>query len=160
MKTKINISIVNDSKKWSKRLKKVRKIVDSILKYPLHFIDRKYSVYQLTILLSDNKGIKKLNKKYRDINKSTDVLTFSNSYKISKNENINICDIILSADYIKIQCLKNNINFYDHTSHLIVHGLLHNNGHDHKSLKKAKVMKNLEILILKKMNIENPYQNI
>ena len=58
MKTKINISIVNDSKKWSKRQERIRRIVKSILKYSLHFIDRNYSVYQLTILLSDNNKIK------------------------------------------------------------------------------------------------------
>ena len=160
MKTKINISIVNDSKKWSKRQERIRRIVKSILKYSLHFIDRNYSVYQLTILLSDNNKIKKLNKKYRNINKITDVLTFSNSHRINKHEKINICDIILSVDFIKNYCVKKNIDFYDHTSHLIVHGLLHNNGYSHSSEKKAKIMQNKEILILREMNIHNPYRNI
>ena len=52
MKTKINISIVNDSKKWSKRQERIRKIVKSILKYSLHFIDRNYSVFGASLGLA------------------------------------------------------------------------------------------------------------
>ena len=44
-----------------------------------------------------------------------------------------------------------------HLTHLIIHGVLHAQGYDHENTKQAKVMENLEIAILKKLGIENPY---
>ena len=54
-------------------------IINQILKNPGYFIDKKITMLNIDFLLTDNKKIKELNKKYRNMNKSTDVLTFSST---------------------------------------------------------------------------------
>jgi len=67
-------------------------------------------------------------------------------------------DLILGLEYIEKHCKKNQIDFNNHLTHLILHGLLHIIGYDHEiNDKEAKIMENLEIKILKKLNIKNPY---
>ena len=80
----------------------------------------------------------------------------SKSYKKNKKKE-KYCDIILSIDTIKKYIEKNKIDFYDHLTHLFVHSFLHINNFVHNKIKDYLVMSNVEIKILKKMNIKNPY---
>jgi len=72
----INIEVFSDEKAWSKRIKKkeffFRKICKAFPK-KYKFLNKEIT---LTLLLSNNKSIKKLNKNFRDKNKSTDILSF------------------------------------------------------------------------------------
>ena len=156
-KNKIYYSIINNSKKWSRRLKKVSKIIKRILENQKYFINDKCKYYNITFLLTDNKRIKKLNKTYRNKQKPTDVLTFTSFQKINNHEIIRFCDIVISATIIKYDAEKLKINFYAHLTHIIIHALLHSNQHKHNTEKNYKKMKSLEISILKKLNIKNPY---
>ena len=72
----ISINIVSEEKNWSKKIKKKEVFFHLICKsFPkkYQFINKKIF---LTLLLSNNKGIKKLNKKFRNKNKATDILSF------------------------------------------------------------------------------------
>ena len=62
-KKKIRYNIINESKSWSGRLKKIERIVSQILKNHSHFIDKKTSMLNIDFLLTNNKRIKQLNKK-------------------------------------------------------------------------------------------------
>ena len=80
----INIEVVSESNLWTKKIKKKKIFFNSIVGFfpkKYRFIKKKVS---LTILLSNNKSIKKLNKKFRNKNKPTDVLSFP----FEKNLNI------------------------------------------------------------------------
>ena len=72
----ISVDVVSEEKAWSKRLKKkelfFKKICRSFPK-KYKFLQKKVS---FTLLLSNNKSIKKLNKSFRNKNKSTDILSF------------------------------------------------------------------------------------
>ena len=72
----INLDVFSNEKAWSKRLKKkeifFKNICDAFPKR-YKFINKKIS---LTLLLSNNKSIKKLNRNFRNKNKSTDILSF------------------------------------------------------------------------------------
>ena len=83
---------------------------------------------------------------------------FSTSQKITKNEKIRICDIAISAQFLKKDALKLNIDFYDHFTHIVIHALLHNNFYTHNNQGNTKKMQSKEILILKKLKINNPYK--
>ena len=48
--------------------------------------------------------------------------------------------------------------FADHASHLVVHGVLHLAGHDHIRARDAKIMEKLEVTILDRLGISNPYE--
>ena len=72
----ISIDVVSESTLWSKRIKKPNIFFNSLVKiFPKKYRFNKKKV-SLTILLSNNKNIKRLNKKFRNKNKSTDILSF------------------------------------------------------------------------------------
>ena len=156
-KNKIYYSIIFDSRIWPKRIKKVRKIIDSILLNRKYFVNTKYKYYNLTFLLTDGKRLRKLNKVYKNKNTTTDVLTFTSYQKVSNNDWIRFCNIAISGSAIKSDSKRLKINFYDHLSHIIIHALLHSNNYTHYVDKDFEKMKSIEIIILKKLNIKNPY---
>ena len=96
----INIDVVSESNLWSKRLKKKDIFFDSVVRsFPkkYRFIKKKVS---LTILLSNNKNIKKLNKKFSNKNKSTDILSFPSEKKINIRKSPYIGDIVVSYEFM------------------------------------------------------------
>ena len=114
-------------------------------------------IIKIYLVFVDDKSIKKINKKFRKKNKTTDVLTFINSLKKNKNVNEIYCDIFFSAETIKKDAEKNIVNFYEHITHLMIHCFLHVNGYDHKKETDFIKMKNLEEKILMKFDLESPY---
>ena len=156
MNKKIQINFFCKSKHWSRRMIKIREIAQRVIKIDdLNF--KKNNFYALNLVFVDDKNIKKINKEYREKNKTTDVLTFVNSIKNNKNVNETYCDIFFSAETIKKDATKNIINFYDHITHLMIHCFLHVNGYDHKKETDFIKMKNLEEKILMKFDLESPY---
>ena len=156
MNKKIQINFFCKSNLWSRRMVKIREIAKKVIKIDdLKFIRNNF--YVLNMVFVDDKNIKKINKEYRQKNKTTDVLTFVNSIKNNKNINEIHCDIFFSAETIKKDAKKNIINFYDHITHLMIHCFLHVNGYDHKKETDFIKMKNLEEKILMNFDIESPY---
>jgi probable rRNA maturation factor len=156
MNKKIQINFFCKSNHWSRRMIKIREIANKVIKVDdLNFKANNY--YTLNLIFVDDKNIKKINKEYRKINKTTDVLTFVNSIKNNENKKEIYCDIFFSAQTIKKDAIKNIINFYDHITHLIIHCFLHVNGYDHKKVTDFIKMKNIEEKILMKFNLDSPY---
>ena len=94
---------------------------------------------------------------YKNNKTTTDVLTFTSYQKDSNNDWIRFCNIAISGSAIKSDSKRLKINFYDHLSHIIIHALLHSNNYTHYVDKDFEKMKSIEIIILKKLNIKNPY---
>ena len=156
MKKKIRVDFFSKSKKWPRRIPKIKIIsLKTINKMKIYF--QKDRFFCLNLIFSEKIKIRKLNKKYKNIHKDTDVLTFIS--KISNKElgKISYCDIFFSIDTIEKFIKKNKISLYDHFNHLLIHSILHINGFDHKNLLQFNKMKKEEIKMLKKLNIENPY---
>ena len=97
-----------------------------------------------TLLLSNNKGTKKLNKDFRNKNKSTDVLSFpfNKQTKISKITYIG--DIIISYNFMDKPKSQNLKNFKEKVIKTFIHGFLHLLGFDHVKNKDYKKMLNEE----------------
>ena len=55
------------------------------------------------------------------------------------------------------ESIKANLTFLNHMQHLLVHGCLHLLGFDHKKTNEAEEMERIEINILKKLDIDDPY---
>ena len=68
-------------------------------------------------------------------------------------------DIIISYETLQKESLAQRKEFHDHLSHLILHSILHLIGYDHQEEKMAIKMESLEIKILKKLGLPNPYIN-
>ena len=114
----------------------------------------------LTIRLSNDKEIKAFNLKWKGINKSTNILSFLNNDKIFSFENnmIYLGDIIVSYDTLLKEVKSRKIDFQDHLSHIVIHGILHLKGFTHNKEEDTRLMQNEEIRLLKNLNIKNPYK--
>ena len=94
---------------------------------------------EVSILLTDDDGIRGLNKKYRGIDRPTDVLSFSldDSYMLG--------DIVISLERVSVQAKDYCVSFDEELSRLLLHGLLHLLGYDHVTGgRQAKLMKDKE----------------
>tara|TARA_B100001027_G_scaffold133571_1_gene92501 strand:+ start:190 stop:651 length:462 start_codon:yes stop_codon:yes gene_type:complete len=121
----IKIYVFSEEEAWLKRLKNINFFFKKICKsFPkkYQFSNKKVS---LSLLLSNNKNIKRLNKNFRNKNKSTDILSFPSSKKIKISKNTYLGDIIISYNYLdkpKSQDLK---LFKEKAIKLFIHGFLH-----------------------------------
>ena len=145
----IKVNVLSDEKSWSRKIKKKEKLFNQVCNYfpkKYRFINKK--VY-LTLLLSNNKKIKILNKKFRNKNKHTDILSFPFSSKIENLKEIYLGDIIISFNYMNKP--KNLINkeFKKKTIKIFIHGFLHLLGYDHLKHKEFKKMIHEEQKIFK-----------
>ena len=116
--------------------------------------------YYLSVLLTDNNRIKEINKKYRKINKSTNVLSFPQNderFVTKKTSKIILGDIVISLEKIIKESKLQNKNISDHLTHMVIHSLLHLLGLNHEKLKDFKKMKKKEIDVLSKLSISSPY---
>ena len=111
----------------------------------------------ISILFSGDEQVAELNKYYRNINKPTNVLSFSSSQTNTKDK-IFLGDIVFSSQTIINEALRDNKNLEDHLIHLFIHGILHLLDYDHDTEDDANLMESLEIKILKNLNIDNPYK--
>ena len=156
MKKTIRVDFFSESKKWPRRLPKIKKITLNTLKLMEHYFSKKH-IYSLNFIFSNKTKMIKLNQKYKKKYKDTDVLTFVSKF-FNKELGKNLyCDIFFSIDTIEKFIKKNNVNLYDHFNHLLIHSILHINGYDHRIKTQFIEMKNEEIKILKKLKIKNPY---
>ena len=156
MKKKIKISYFAQSKKWPRRLPKIKKISSKTVNKMNKYFS-KNNIFYLNIILSNEQTLIRLNKEYKNVSKDTDVLTFVSNFSNKELGKILYCDIFFSIETIEKYVIENKINIYDHFNHLLIHSILHINGYDHKSLKQFDTMKKEEIKILDKMCISNPY---
>ena len=136
----INVGVFSEEKAWSKRLKKK----ELFFKKVCDLFPKKYQfpnkIVSFTLLLSNNKGTKKLNKEFRNKNKSTDVLSFplNKQTKISKITYIG--DIIISYNFMDKPKSQNLKSFKEKVIKTFIHGFLHLLGFDHINNKDYKKM--------------------
>ena len=148
----ISINVFSNEKAWSQRLKMKKLFFKKICRsFPkkYKFSNKKIS---LTLMLSNNKEIKKLNKSFRNKNKSTDILSlpFSENIKISNKTYIG--DIIISYDYINKPKSQSLELFKKKLIKIFIHGFLHLLGFDHSKNMDYKKMLRREQDILKLVN--------
>ena len=145
----IDIDVFSEEKAWSRRIKKK----DVFFKEVCRAFPKKYKFLNkrisFTLLLSNNKNIKKLNKRFRRRNKPTDVLSFPFNKKSRILKKTYIGDIIISYNFMNNPKLQNQENFKEKVIKTLIHGFLHLVGFDHiktsdykKMLKEEKMIYN------------------
>jgi probable rRNA maturation factor len=121
---------------------------------------------ELAVVLTDDAYMRDLNHTYRSKDKATNVLSFPASgdvlgtlkQSIKYGFPLQLGDIVLAYETIAREAKEQNKSFKAHFTHLIVHGCLHVLGFDHENPKEAEIMENLEIELLSRVGIENPYK--
>ena len=127
----ININVFSEERAWSKRLKNKDIFFKKICKaFPKKYKFSNKKVY-LSLLLSNNKNIKRLNKSFRNKNKTTDILSFPFSEKIKISKNAYLGDIIISYNYLDKPKSQDLVSFKEKTIKIFIHGFLHLLGFNH-----------------------------
>jgi|TARA_B100000795_G_scaffold247713_1_gene214085 probable rRNA maturation factor len=136
----INVDVVSESSLWDRKIRKKDIFFKSLVSFfpkKYRFIKKKVS---LTILLSSNRNIKKLNKKFRNKNKSTDILSFPFKENFNIKKSCYIGDIIVSYEFLNKPKNLNSLEFKKKVIKIFIHGFLHLLGYDHIKLKDFKKM--------------------
>ena len=127
----IKVSVFSEEKAWSKRLKNT----DIFFKKICRAFPKKYQFSNkkvlFSLLLSNNKNIKKLNKNFRNKNKSTDILSFPFSKKIKISKNMYLGDIIISYNCLDKPKSQDLETFKQKVIKIFIHGYLHLLGFNH-----------------------------
>lgn len=97
---------------------------------------------------------RKLNRTFRGKDYPTNVLTFN----YPSDEDVVVADLVICLPVVVKEAKTQKKAFIDHFSHLLIHGALHAQGFDHEDDIEAEAMESLEIAILNKIGIQNPYQ--
>ena len=136
----IKVNVLCEDYSWTKRIKKKQNLFNQVCKrFPkkYRFINKKA---YLTLLLSNNNKIKILNKKFRNKNKHTDILSFPFKDKKKKLKEIYLGDLIISYNYMSKPKNLSNYEFKKKTIKIFIHGFLHLLGYDHIKNKEYKKM--------------------
>jgi len=136
----IKANVILDYSKWKNKIKDPENYLGKKLKKLSRMPYFKKKKQEFSILLTNNKKMKKLNFKYRKKNKPTDVLSFQT------NDNIYIGDIAISYEIVNKRSKLSN--FFVEFDKMWIHGYFHLIGYDHKKLKDFKKMAKKENLIL------------
>jgi len=132
---------------WAKALPGVERLVRRAVRAALG-----KKVCSLTVALSDDKGVRALNKRDRGKAKPTNVLSYPSGEKVF------LGDVVLARQTVWREARMQQKTPADHVAHLVVHGTLHLLGHDHETGDAdAERMEALERRILKKLGIADPY---
>ena len=146
-----NIYIYQKEVKWkATEINTVRKVIKVT----------KTQRYGLTIRLSNDKDVTAFNLKWKGINKSTNILSFLNNNQVFSFENnmVYLGDIIISYETLLKEVKVRRVDFQDHLSHILIHGILHLKGYTHNKEADTRKMQNEEKRLLKNLNIKNPYK--
>ena len=147
----------------------IKKILDQVM---TQILDQEKCPYeaQVNLLVTDNEGIREYNRKYREIDAATDVLSFPMlSYETEadfsaaeaqeadcfdpETGELMLGDIIISADKVKEQAQKFGHSEKREFAFLTAHSMLHLCGYDHMVKEEAEIMERKQEEALDKLGI-------
>ncbi len=144
----IKIYVVVDFPKWKKKIKNLKNYFKTKQTKFNNHINLAKNKKEFTIFLTNNLRMKKLNNKFRKINKSTDVLSFPLKMKMKRNTYLG--DIAISYEIVNKRSKKSS--FHHELDKMWIHGYLHLSGYNHIKYKDFKKMSKKENLIFKQLN--------
>jgi len=118
--------------------------------------------FEVSVRLVDENEIRELNKRYRQQDKATNVLSFpfDELNGLPEGSISPLGDLVICAPVVAREASQQDKAILDHWAHMVIHGMLHLLGHDHEHEAQATTMETLEMNILREFGIENPYREI
>ncbi len=118
-------------------------------------------LFEVSVVLTDDAEQRDLNKTYRGKDSSTNVLSFpawdAKGPAAPAGVPESLGDIVIAYETVAQERSAQGLPWHDHFSHLLVHGMLHLCGYDHEDTQDAEKMERLEVGILEKLGVGNPY---
>jgi probable rRNA maturation factor len=117
---------------------------------------------EISVLLTGDDRVRRLNAKWRGKDKATNVLSFPMvepadlRHATIAGPELLLGDIIVARGVCEVEAIEKGISFEEHAAHLLVHGTLHLLGHDHHDDSEAAEMERREIRALGRLGIANP----
>jgi probable rRNA maturation factor len=115
---------------------------------------------ELSLLLTDDRRIRIVNRDWRGFDKATNVLSFPAAPPDRIAQSPMLGDIVLAYETVAREADAEAKTIEDHLSHLVIHGLLHLLGEDHETDADADRMEALEIAALATLGIADPYADL
>ncbi len=115
---------------------------------------------EVSILLADDARLRALNRDYRGLDRSTNVLSFPGLAAPPVGAPRLLGDVAIAAETTGREARAMGKPLAAHLSHLVVHGTLHLLGHDHENAADATIMEDLERRILARLGIDDPYRTM
>jgi len=112
---------------------------------------------EVAIVFSDDAHIRALNRRFREKDAPTNVLSFPAGPPVAGRYGPLLGDVVLAFETVAAEAAEKGVPFDDYVSHMIVHGFLHLLGYDHETDEEAVVMEGLETAIMKDLGIADPY---
>ena len=117
------------------------------------------SAAEVAVVLSDDASVRGLNRRFRGIDRTTNVLAFpAGNGRARPRQPRLLGDVVLARGRVTREAARQGKDLAAHVSHLVVHGVLHLLGHDHQGEPEAKMMEGLEVAVLAALGVANPYR--
>jgi probable rRNA maturation factor len=148
------VDIVAESPLW-----KAQRGVDAMLRRTLAAAAALVpSEGELAVVLTDDAGIRALNRDWRGKDAATNVLSFpAKEARPDRRAPRLLGDIVIAYETVAREAAAEGKPFIHHLAHLAVHGFLHLVGYDHEDNEDADAMEGLEIAILARLDVPDPY---
>ena len=147
------VDLIVEDDAWSSLDGKTRLVEQAISAACKELPDRAPGV--VAILLGDDDAIAALNAQFRGKEGPTNVLSFP----AGEHADNHLGDIAIAYGVVMREAESRAIDLADHLRHLVVHGFLHLQGHDHQQDDEAEEMEALECRVLARLGVANPYAN-
>lgn len=147
-------SHIYDENKWEKVS------TNDMAKKAIELVDNAHEIAgnkQISVVFTSNSKVQELNSQYRGKDRPTNVLSFAFNDDGSDEEMLG--EIFIAYDVIAYEAKEQGKTLYNHLMHILIHGALHLIGYDHVENADAEDMEALEIELLAKIDIENPYKS-
>ncbi|WP_312138683.1 rRNA maturation RNase YbeY [Brevundimonas sp.] len=142
------IEIEIEAEGWNAALADAEAVVDVAATKALGSVEG-----DVVVLLADDEAVQDLNKRFRDKDRPTNVLSFP----AAESAFPHLGDVVLGLEYCVEEAKAQGKTLKDHLSHLVVHGVLHLLGRDHVEDEEAEQMEAEEREILASLGIADPY---
>lgn len=152
-----SVAVVVAAPEWQRRLRGAPRIARRAAHAALG-ASRRRQPTELAVILADNRLSRRLNRTWRGKDKPTNVLSFPASDGGPQGVPCLLGDVVLAGGVVAAEAEAQGKRLSAHLTHLVVHGVLHLLGHDHERDRDAERMEALEIRILRRLGVANPYE--
>jgi probable rRNA maturation factor len=128
-------------------------LVDRAIAEAARCLPQRPAAWELAVVLSDDATVHELNRRWRGVDRPTNVLSFPAAGATSAL----LGDIVIAFETTAREAAAESKPFAHHLAHLAIHGFLHLVGYDHQSDDAADAMERLECGILARLDVPDPY---